>query len=468
MTFKAKIISILALLCLCGCTAREAPVSSVEQAAVTIAAETEQTTVTTQAVTTTVTSPAETSSEAAVTTETTAAQTVLSSGQWTLDTENLYLKNAGEKESGLYIYETDEDGIKEGCEYSLSEDYLMCYPCAVVSRYDPADDSYEDRFYAVLEDRVTLIAFHRRSYDRGGTVTPAQEFVPTMLAREYAAWGCSILEKDREGVYYTDWFMIKDNVPYTAHVVHDYTGDFELPADVDYVPEEMQTDPYDLTFFRLYSNTDTVLATATEHFTVLEGETPDRKYLNIADSDEDSTAQPCGVTFDSYGTPTRFAEMEDIMGHTALVITNDAWDDSEYEMFDDHYYAVIDGQVTNIANSFGFRSDGGREAYSLDIDGDGTNELIVNNTFQGDGVQSAYMFSIRDGVPMERHFSVLVSGEDLWKAFSFYYPDSESVTVSWITIDGEESSEKVQVKDLDLDELDFYDIDEWGNDDEKE
>ncbi|SFO93181.1 Signal transducer regulating beta-lactamase production, contains metallopeptidase domain [Oscillibacter sp. PC13] len=61
------------------------------------------------------------------------------------------------------------------------------------------------------------------------------------------------------------------------------------------------------------------------------------------------------------------------------------------------YYALgADGSRTPIAESFGW---GGAEDYSVDLDGDGVEELVCNVTYGGDGARRAYVYQRRaDGI----------------------------------------------------------------------
>lgn len=61
------------------------------------------------------------------------------------------------------------------------------------------------------------------------------------------------------------------------------------------------------------------------------------------------------------------------------------------------YYALgTDGGRTPIAESFGW---GGAEDYSVDLDGDGMEELVCNVTYGGDGARRAYVYQLRaDGI----------------------------------------------------------------------
>ena len=64
------------------------------------------------------------------------------------------------------------------------------------------------------------------------------------------------------------------------------------------------------------------------------------------------------------------------------------------------YYAVEDGSVLQIAESFGW---GPPQDYSVDLDEDGGRELVNNVTYGGDGHQDVHIFQRRpDGIWMGR------------------------------------------------------------------
>ena len=65
------------------------------------------------------------------------------------------------------------------------------------------------------------------------------------------------------------------------------------------------------------------------------------------------------------------------------------------------YYAVEDGAAVRIAESFGW---GAPQDYAVDLDGDGSPELVSNVTYGGDGHQEAYIYQRReDGIWRGQH-----------------------------------------------------------------
>ena len=95
------------------------------------------------------------------------------------------------------------------------------------------------------------------------------------------------------------------------------------------------------------------------------------------------------------------------------------------------YYAVEDGAAVRIAESFGW---GAPQDYAVDLDGDGSMELVSNVTYGGDGHQAAYIYQRReDGIWRGRH-----SLEDL--------PGREDRGVNSATVSYDAERESFQIR----------------------
>ncbi|WP_298031190.1 M56 family metallopeptidase [uncultured Dysosmobacter sp.] len=88
--------------------------------------------------------------------------------------------------------------------------------------------------------------------------------------------------------------------------------------------------------------------------------------------------------------PVQTAEtFTDILGYDGF-LWQEQWDRWSLRT----YYAVTAEGTFPIAESFGW---GGREDYSVDLNGDGQKELVCNVTFNADGARRAYVYQRRDG-----------------------------------------------------------------------
>ena len=89
--------------------------------------------------------------------------------------------------------------------------------------------------------------------------------------------------------------------------------------------------------------------------------------------------------------PTREEPFTDILGYDGVLVTVT----TPYGWSRRTYYAVSDdGSRTAVAASFGY---GEPEDYTVDLDGDGAEELVCNVTFGADGGREVYVYQRRDG-----------------------------------------------------------------------
>lgn len=83
--------------------------------------------------------------------------------------------------------------------------------------------------------------------------------------------------------------------------------------------------------------------------------------------------------------------LESLMGFTDYRVTADAtpigatW----------HFWLTVDGVETCVAETFG--PNGSFGVYSVDLDGDGRDELVANDMYEGDGVREVRVFRYADG-----------------------------------------------------------------------
>ena len=88
---------------------------------------------------------------------------------------------------------------------------------------------------------------------------------------------------------------------------------------------------------------------------------------------------------------TREEPFTDILGYDGVLVTVTTL----YGWSQRTYYAVSDdGSRTAVAASFGY---GEPEDYTVDLDGDGAEELVCNVTFGADGGREVYVYQRRDG-----------------------------------------------------------------------
>lgn len=88
---------------------------------------------------------------------------------------------------------------------------------------------------------------------------------------------------------------------------------------------------------------------------------------------------------------TREEPFTDILGYDGVLVTVTTL----YGWSQRTYYAVSDdGSRTAVAASFGY---GEPEDYTVDLDGDGAEELVCNVTFGADGGREVYVYQSRDG-----------------------------------------------------------------------
>lgn len=127
-------------------------------------------------------------------------------------------------------------------------------------------------------------------------------------------------------------------------------------------------------------------------------------------SQETSTAKPL-PTPEPEPTPAPISELEpeqridlhpfsDVLGYKDYYIT---MEESTPHFYIWRFYTVIDGETQCLAETFGY--DDLPNAYSTDLNGDGTGELIVNCTY-GDGVEEVFIYRVYDGVIQQGYISI--------------------------------------------------------------
>lgn len=97
---------------------------------------------------------------------------------------------------------------------------------------------------------------------------------------------------------------------------------------------------------------------------------------------------------------TDLRPFSDVLGYEDYYIT---MEESTPHFYMWRFYTVIDGETQCIAETFGY--DDLPNAYSADLDSDGTDELIVNFTY-GDGVEGVFIYRVYDGVIQQGHISI--------------------------------------------------------------
>ena len=147
-----------------------------------------------------------------------------------------------------------------------------------------------------------------------------------------------------------------------------------------------------------------------------------------------SSKQSGALTID---VPEGAELIEGLMGYNGYVVDRMEEGSSWYEL---QYHVDIDGEDVLVGESFGY---GDPQDYIVDLDGDGTTELVCNCTFGGDGALRVYAYKMVDGavqvgVPNEVQFMIGYSGpvnavaeEYLPEDECFYlgYPDGSGNTV---------------------------------------
>ncbi|MBQ5310752.1 MAG: hypothetical protein ILP19_01755 [Oscillospiraceae bacterium] len=104
-----------------------------------------------------------------------------------------------------------------------------------------------------------------------------------------------------------------------------------------------------------------------------------------------------------YGEPL-LTGFDNIMGYDGVAVRTafSAYGGEDaFENYLDYFCVDINGRIVCIAEQFGWRNCGDYDSnsYNVDIDGDGVDEFITNNTYGADGVTEMRVYRITDGAP---------------------------------------------------------------------
>ena len=138
------------------------------------------------------------------------------------------------------------------------------------------------------------------------------------------------------------------------------------------------------------------------------------------------------------GTSSAWTEpFTDLLGYDGVAVTEYA----SYGYRSCTYYAAVDGAWTAIARNYNW---GELEAYTVDLDGDGTEELVCN-VMAGDGARSADVYQRRaDGVYLGTHSAEAFPDFFNWgvgASWSEYDPAENCFRLHYCVSEGEEYAE---------------------------
>lgn len=147
----------------------------------------------------------------------------------------------------------------------------------------------------------------------------------------------------------------------------------------------------------------------------------------------------------------------DVLGYEDYYIT---MEESTPHFYIWRFYTVIDGETQCIAETFGYDDP---NAYSADLDGDGTDELIVNCTY-GDGAERVFIYRVYDGVIQQGHISIdsqtLENDYGISMMWSLairetYDPQEKAFVITGPSISDEEETISITLSYEDCESLEF-------------